>query len=357
MRQDNIMKNQESFLHYISNSKIIKKSNIQINIPTFNGYEITKKTIKKLYEQKSIEFDILLIDNNSDDYKKLIKDFPNLNYIVLKENTGSSGAQRIGAELALKNNYDYIIFTDNDAVLIDNHGLAKMRKYFKRCQVVAVVPQNIELKKPQGKIRKAKKLKGFFPLHYFFIKISVLKITGLHDFNMFLSGDDASISAKLLSAGEIIIAQNVLFYHPVFQPKNIQNRNIFLTIRSLIILIFFENNINLKWRFRAFLFIFFIFSQAIFHSIRFLDTSYFKTLFLTSESFFYGYKNVNKFKELLKSVPENKYILTQSTDAKEFKNSKKLSMLNNFFLIYKSYYFFSNYYNKNIYFILKRNEK
>ena len=91
--------------------------------------------------------------------------------------------------------------------------------------------------------------------------------------------------------------------------------------------------------------------------IRFLDTSYFKTLFLTSESFFYGYKNVNKFKELLKSVPENKYILTQSTDAKEFKNSKKLSMLNNFFLIYKSYYFFSNYYNKNIYFILKRNEK
>ena len=100
-----------SYLNYIVNSKILKRSDIQINIPTFNSYEITKNTIKNLLKQKGIQFDILLIDNGSDDYKKLIKNFPQINYVVLKENTGSSGAQRIGAELALGNKYEYIIST------------------------------------------------------------------------------------------------------------------------------------------------------------------------------------------------------------------------------------------------------
>lgn len=348
------------YLNYIIKSRILKRSDIQINIPTFNSYEITKNTIQKLYNQKNIRFDILLIDNGSDDYEKLIQDFPDINYVLLKENTGSNGAQRIGAELALKNKYEYIIFTDNDAILLDNYGLAKMKENFINRKVVAVVPQNIDLLNIQKKGGKIKELKGFFPLHYFFVRTNVFKKTGLHNFYLFLSGDDVSISSKLLSYGEVILDSNVLFYHPIFKPKNIQNRNIFLTIRSLIIIIFFEKGIKFKWKFRTFLYTSFIFFQAIIHTIKFLDISYIKTLFLILSSFIHGYRDMDKLKELLKKIPENKYVLKEinQNDLKEDEASNFINISNLWRLLFipEKCFIHSNYLKRNIYFILTKNK-
>jgi len=344
-----------NYLNYIKKSKIIKRSEIQVNIPTYNSYKTIKETIESLYNQKNINFDVLVIDNGSNDYEKLIKDFPNLNYCLLKENTGSSGAQRIGAEIGLKYGYKYILFTDNDAVLLDEYGLSKMKKNFKNSEAFcAIVPQNIELNDPKNSEREIEELKAFFPLHYLFTKSSILKNTGLHDFYMFLSGDDVSLVSKILSFGKIIVDKNVLFYHPVFKPRSIQNKNIFLTIRSLTILIFFENNINFRWRFRALMYVFFIFLQAVFHSIRVFDFSYFKTGILILKSFIYGYKDMDRTKELIRKVPQNKYILVE---VKCLDNAKRISMFNIFFLIYKNYYFYSNYLKRNIYFKLTSNNK
>ena len=351
--------NVKTYLHYIVKFKINKKSDIQINIPTFNGYKTTKKTIKVLYNQKNINFDILIIDNNSNDYERLIKDFPDLNYILLKENTGSSGAQRIGAEIALKHKYDYIVFTDNDAILLDEYGLFKMKKNFADNQVVAVVPQNIELQSTKRKEAKIKRLNGPYPLHYLFTKLDVFKKVQFHNFYMFLSGDDTSLTTKLLSTGKVLIDQSVLFYHPIFKRQNTQNKTMFLSLRSLIIVIFFERNIKLKWRFRAFLHASFVFLQAIFYTIKFLDVSYIKTLFFVLTSFVYGYKNINKLKELLEKMPQNKYVFEEVArkDLKQNEIKSFVNILSNFWLLLfvpLKFCFYSNYLKRNIFFKIRK---
>jgi len=344
-----------NYLNYIVGSKINKRSDIQVNIPTFNGYEVTKNTIYKLQAQKNIKFDILVIDNASEDYKKLQVDFPLINYVVLRENTGGGGAQRIGIEIALKYKYNFIVLTDNDAVLLDNGGLAEMANSFSNADVVGVVPQNIELSSSSTK--GIRELRGFFPLHYFFTRVSVLEKTGLHNFYMFLSGDDASITSKLLTAGRVLVNQDVLFYHPVFKPKNIQNKNTFLTTRSLLILIFTENNIAIKWRIRAFLFICALLTQSLIHTIMLRDISYIKTLLYVATSFIYGYRNMNKFAEILKRIPENRYVLREvSPTAEDLKKnySRNLFELKNIIFLPRKSCIYSKYEGRHIYFLLTR---
>ena len=210
-----------NYLNYINKSKIDKRSNIQINIPTFNSYEITKNTIKNLLKQKGIQFDILLIDNGSDDYKKLIKNFPQINYVVLKENTGSGGAQRIGAELALGNKYKYIIFTDNDAILLDTLGLSKMKKKLdSSSDLVAVVPSHTE---SFGLSYHKDFYVRNWSFHYLFVKAKAFEKIDLHNFYLFLYCDDSSLTSKLSSLGKILVCGNVKYYHYGFNPKSLLN--------------------------------------------------------------------------------------------------------------------------------------
>lgn len=343
-----------NYLDLISKSKIIKKSDTQITIPTYNSADITKQTIKKLLKQKNIEFDILLVDNGSSDYKEIIKKFPSVNYCLIKTNTGSSGAQRIGAEVALSQKYKYLIFTDNDALLLDESGLAKLKKSLEKKGVVAVVPKNIDSirninNKPTGKT----KLKGVFQFHYLFVKTSALKKTGLHNFYIFLSGDDASMILKLLSLGKVVVNNDVLFYHSLLKPHHLQNKGLFLSIRSYLMISIFERNIEPKWRLYAFkIFLVYLF-RLLAHSIIFLDFTCIKTAFF---SIFYSFANHKKIQNILAKIPENKYVLKEvnNTFVSVDNDNEYVNLLSfpSFWLLPKKSYIYSNYLNKKIYFHL-----
>lgn len=343
------MENQENFLHYIIKSKIIKKNNIQINIPTFNSYEITKNTIQGLYSQKNINFDILLIDNASEDYKKLTKDFLDINYVVLKENTGSSGAQRIGAELALKNGYDYIIFTDNDAILLSNDVLKRMfLKFDKDDRIGAVVPKNIERTYSQ---------KGDFYIaakafHYLFVKSEVLKKIPLHNFYLFLFADDVALTLKISSISKILSCGDIYYYHYIFSPALFQNFYNYFYVRGLLFIIFKERCILLKYRIKYLLVVLYKIFQMILHSIIFLDPSYIKTIFLS----FLGFLNIEEdFKHL---IPKNKYVLKEYPPEQigEGELSDFVDMSNHLKWLFlpKRCCIHSNYLGKNIYFKLEK---
>ncbi len=339
-----------SYLNYIVNSKILKRSDIQINIPTFNSYEITKNTIKNLLKQKGIQFDILLIDNGSDDYKKLIKNFPQINYVVLKENTGSSGAQRIGAELALGNKYEYIIFTDNDAILLDTLGLSKMKKKLdSSSDLVAVVPSHTE---SFGLSCHKDFYVRNWSFHYLFVKAKAFEKIDLHNFYLFLYCDDSSLTSKLSSLGKILVCGNVKYYHYGFNPKSLLNFYNYFYLRGLLLISLREKYISLSSRINTSFNFFYKVFQMILYSIILLDFSYIRTIFLALSGF------LNMKESLIHFIPINRYrwqeVTPQQNESFEgytdvFKKRWKLLIPLRKIMVH------SNYLNKNIYFKLVKN--
>lgn len=93
--------------------------NILSVILNWNEIECTKRCIKSLLSQKYAAFilKILVIDNNSEDnpFKELSNEFPDIEIIISKKNLGVAGGRNVGIAYAIKRNFDFILFIDNDA--------------------------------------------------------------------------------------------------------------------------------------------------------------------------------------------------------------------------------------------------
>ncbi len=333
----------ENFLDYIVKSKINKRSSVQISIPTCNSYGITKQTIARLYKQRGIKFDVLIIDNGNRDYKRLAFDYPKINYVVLKQNTGNSGAQRIGMEIAIKKRYKYIVCSDNDAFLLSDQGLSKLYKRLKSNQNIDCVAANHCDNLINTDIVCRKQL----PFHFLFIKCSFLRKIELHNFYIFLVTEDIAFTSKIISNGKLLLCHDILYYHDAFKPKFLQNFTIYFGVRGFLIILFLEKNISLKLRLYHFLHMFYYPTVALFHSLILKDFSYIKTVFIAIFDFISNYKKIN-----LSSIPINKYVFIESK--KKLNHAVSMTTLNSI-ILKKEYYWYSNYLKKRQYYYLKKN--
>ena len=333
-----------NFLHYIAKSKITKRNSIQISIPTCNSYDVTKQSIAKLYKQVGLKFDILIIDNGSQDYHKFILDYPKINYVVLKQNAGNSGAQRIGMELALKKKYKYIVCSDNDAFLLSNHGLMKLYNKIKSDKDLDCVAANHCDNLINSDIICTKQL----PFHFLFIRCDFLRKIELHNFFIFLVTEDIAFTSKIVSNGKLLLCHDVLYYHDAFKPKFLQNFTIYFGLRGFLIILFLEKNISLNLKLYHFFHMFYYPTIAFFHSLILKDFSYIKTVLLAIFDFLTDYKKIN-----LINIPKNKHVFVESK--KRINGAVKMNTLNSIF-VKKAYYWYSNFYKKNIYFRLIKNE-
>lgn len=86
-------------------------------ILNWNQLDYTTRCLDSLYAQEGIEFDTLLVDNNSCCFspEKLKGVYADLGIIELSENKGVAGGRNEGLKFALKHRYDYVLFLDNDA--------------------------------------------------------------------------------------------------------------------------------------------------------------------------------------------------------------------------------------------------
>ncbi|MCB0750129.1 MAG: glycosyltransferase, partial [Ignavibacteriae bacterium] len=111
--------NKESFY---KNLNIKTKNKVSIIIPTFNNWSFTENCIKSIYSCKSkIQFEVIIVDNNSKDGTKerlniISKKYENLKIIFNEENLGFAKANNIGAKIA---NYDLMLFLNNDTIVTD----------------------------------------------------------------------------------------------------------------------------------------------------------------------------------------------------------------------------------------------
>jgi len=160
-----------------------------IIVPTYNQKELTLKLIDLLKCQTYQDFDIIVIDNNSQDgtYDYLKKSNEILSCIILKKNGGSSGAQNYGAKMAYDLGYKYIIMTDNDAYPTSNNLLLKL---------ISKLKNGADACLPLGE--GGYELKAF---HYFSVKREVLKKVGFPKEEFFLLYDDIEFYTRIHRAG------------------------------------------------------------------------------------------------------------------------------------------------------------
>ena len=98
---------------------------VAIIVVTYNGEKWLDTCLGCLYGQ-SADVEYIVIDNASSDHTvdEIEKKYPNVNLIKSQKNLGFGGANNLGFEFALKNNFDYCFLLNQDAKIdLANLGL------------------------------------------------------------------------------------------------------------------------------------------------------------------------------------------------------------------------------------------
>jgi len=97
---------------------------VAIIIVNFNGNDDTFLCLESLRKIRYQDFQIILIDNASDNQSGFEKEinarFPEVKLFLEKENLGFSGGNNVGIKYALENNFDYILLLNNDTEVSKN---------------------------------------------------------------------------------------------------------------------------------------------------------------------------------------------------------------------------------------------
>lgn len=125
---------------------------VSINILNYNTYEKTKKCIDSCLEQNGIEYEIILIDNDSSDdsLERLRKEYGDkITYLVNDENYGYAKGNNLGIKFCANKNIKYTLILNSDITLVGKNLLLNMVRIMKNhqnCGIVAPAIYNVTSK-------------------------------------------------------------------------------------------------------------------------------------------------------------------------------------------------------------------
>ena len=220
---------------------IIKRCDLIICIPTFNSYEVTKATIQSFYDQEGVEKDIL-ITGPSGDIEKLKAFYPDINYVLTKDNYGSSGNQLINIFMAKKYNYEFIMLNDNDAMLLNTLGLGKLKSdLLTNPELDLIYGQLVQI---QCISRDSTCLQYgddfFFPFYCVLYKSKVFENDYEFLFEYFIFFDDIVLCNLLKSKVKYACQLEVKIIHPLKYGRFHSHYLALMFVRSLLLYLFRE---------------------------------------------------------------------------------------------------------------------
>ncbi|MFX1396101.1 MAG: glycosyltransferase family 2 protein [Promethearchaeota archaeon] len=243
---------------------------LSIILVNYNNSDDTINCIRMLTEQTFQNFELIIVDNNSDHTERLkLKDFLDNSKIsqsfkekvrlkLLNSNTGFTGGCNYGIEISKKN----LILLQNSDTYFNSEFLEIMLNFFRKHQFIHIAqpkicfhPNKSLIWSNGGKIRKYsfslfgnldamerdnKKRKKPFRIDYavgtsFFIKKHVLNEIGLLDKIYFMYCEESDLCYRASLKGyKIYCNPNCVIYHkipeefaPSFKKYYFRNRNIF----------------------------------------------------------------------------------------------------------------------------------
>lgn len=95
---------------------------VAIILVNWNGYLFTKACIKSLEKIEYNAFQIILVDNGSENFEgqKLKKEFPEIELIENGKNLGFAGGNNVGIRRALEDGFSYVMLLNNDTEVEPN---------------------------------------------------------------------------------------------------------------------------------------------------------------------------------------------------------------------------------------------
>ena len=214
---------------------MIQNNKVAIIIVNWKQYELTKSCLSTLKSSKFNDFQIILIDNESNqkDLNDLKNQFDQVKTFTSEKNLGFTGANNIGINYAIKNQFEYVMLLNNDTEIDKNFINPLLEAFQKYNKLGAVQPvimnfyQNKKvwnaggnlnkffgytsvIKKPKYINRKIDWITGCCIL----IKTEVIKKVGLLDENFFAYYEDVDWSIRIKKAGyDLAVVKSSLIYH------------------------------------------------------------------------------------------------------------------------------------------------
>jgi len=113
---------------------------ILVSILHYNNYQDTVETIQCFQQQTCSGIELLVIDNASTNRtcEQIIQQFPTVRIIRTAENLGYAGGNNIALEIGLKENYDYVVVS-NDDIYIEPNVIAKLIETASQKESVGIV--------------------------------------------------------------------------------------------------------------------------------------------------------------------------------------------------------------------------
>ena len=99
---------------------MINNSKVAVIIVNWKKYTITSKCIESVFKCNYSNYEIILVDNESDDSKLSTLKRKNIITISNSKNEGFSKANNQGIDYAIKNNFEYILMLNNDTIVKSN---------------------------------------------------------------------------------------------------------------------------------------------------------------------------------------------------------------------------------------------
>jgi hypothetical protein len=245
---------------------MVKNSKIAIIIVNWKQYQLTKLCLYSLLKIKYDNYQIILIDNESNpkELKKIKNQFDKIITFPNQKNLGFTGANNVGIEYAIKNDFEYVMLINNDTEveknfinpLIElleknqNFGAAQplILNYYNRNKVWSAggflnkfFGYTYVIKSPEGIKKNIDWITGCC----FFLRTDVIKKIGLLDENFFAYYEDVDWSIRIKNAGYDLafVKSSVVYHHGSKSSKNESNEGTlspfvhYLNIRNHIFLL------------------------------------------------------------------------------------------------------------------------
>ncbi|MEA2006916.1 MAG: glycosyltransferase family 2 protein [Patescibacteria group bacterium] len=246
---------------------------VSIVIVNFNGKDVLEKCLKSLDKIDYSNFQIVLVDNDSQDgsLQKAKRLFPQITFLKNKTNLGFSAGNNVGIRHALSNDADFILLLNNDTI-VETDFLTKLVETVQkepRTGIVCPLIYGPDMKKvwfSRGKIdwlrmKTAHETKTISQKPYnsdfisgcaMLIPRKVLDKVGLLCEKYFLYWEDADFCQKVQSAGfKLTVCPKSIIYH-LEQSENVNENKVYWLVLSA--LIFFDR--NCPWQFRPWIWLY-----------------------------------------------------------------------------------------------------
>jgi len=237
---------------------------LAIIIVNWKQYELTTKCLFSVYKSKFKDFEIVLVDNesNTEKLKNLIKNFKKIKIFQNDTNLGFGAANNQGINYAIQNNFKYVMLLNNDTEVDENFIDPLISKINKNNLIGAVQPLIMNYNNKNsiwsagGYVNKFfgytftnKNSNGNLKLDWItgccmLLKTDLIKKVGLIDENFFAYYEDVDWSLRIKDLGySLKLVNTSLVYH--YGSKSSENSSFEGSLSPKVHYLNFKNHLYL----------------------------------------------------------------------------------------------------------------